>query len=114
VRPQWLLQISGRAGENESGKWRGGGVGSVPHGGREMGERERGPHVQQSAAWGEGRGQQWPPVIKRVWRCCCANRGEQRDVGDATDLRDRVVSRPSGSGRGTQEREERGSVVMGR
>jgi hypothetical protein len=57
---------------------RGGGEGSVPHGGREKGERERGPQARQLVAWGEGCGRQR----------CCANRGEQWGAGDVT-LRDR-------------------------
>jgi hypothetical protein len=49
VRCRRLLQIGGRVGENKGGKW-GGGVGSVPHGGRKTGERERAPGIAVGSA----------------------------------------------------------------
>jgi hypothetical protein len=39
VRHRCLFQIGGCTGKNKGGKW-GGGVGSVPHGGKETTERE--------------------------------------------------------------------------
>jgi hypothetical protein len=52
----------------------------VPRGGRETGER--GPRAR-----GEGRGQQWPLAIGRVWWRCCVNKGERWGAGDVA-LRD--------------------------
>jgi hypothetical protein len=90
----------------------GGEVASVPRGGREMGERERGPQVWRLVARGKGRGRQRPPTIGRGRRRCCVNRGERRGAGDAARryavaMWGRVESGPDGSGRGTREREER-------
>jgi hypothetical protein len=107
-----------RGGEREREMEGGGEVASVPRGGREMGERERAPGVAVGSA-----GQRtWPataPAIGRGRRRCCVNRGERWGAGDAARryavaMRSRVESGPDGSGRGTREREERGSVVMGR
>jgi hypothetical protein len=46
-------------------------------------ERERVPRERHSAARGEGRGQQWPPVVGRGRRHYCVNRGERRGTSDA-------------------------------
>jgi hypothetical protein len=48
VRCWRLLQIDGRVRENKRGK--GGGVGSVPRGGRKTGERERAPGAAVGSA----------------------------------------------------------------
>jgi hypothetical protein len=54
------------------------GVGLVPRGARETGERERGPRAWRSVPQGEGRGRQRLPAIGRGRRRCWANRGERR------------------------------------
>jgi hypothetical protein len=107
VRHRWLLQISRRGVEREKEM---GGVGSVPRGGRETGERE-GPGRGAKDAASNG---PWPSGVcggtvartrvsggaRVTWRC-------------ATGMRGWVASEPGGSGRGTQEREEWGSAAMG-
>jgi hypothetical protein len=93
----------------------GGGVGLVPRGGKEMGER--GPWAQRSTARDEGCGQQQPSAVGGRWQCCCMNRGERRGVGDAA-LRDRQVgpggngARWSAAGCG-RKREKRASAAAG-
>jgi hypothetical protein len=67
--------------------------------------------------WVEGRGHQRPPAVGRGGDAVARTResGEAQAMrGYATDMRGRVVSGPGGSGRGTREREERGSAAMGR
>jgi hypothetical protein len=101
VRCWRLLQIDRRVRENKRGKG-GGGVGSVPRGGRKTGERESPGHGgRQRGQWG------WNGSRQHSQRRCArgggrlTNRGGRRGMGDAVRL-------TGGAGR------QRGPVVSNR